>query len=132
MTGWEEAAGRGVDWRIALYSVLSLTAIRMVPVAISMMGAGYGRPATVFIGWFGPRGLASVVFGLLIVEELPVDDPGVEIVLSTIVLTVSLSVLAHGISARPLIAWMERQEPGTDHDGADPPIRHRSVFGRHW
>ena len=121
-----------VDWRIAVYSVLSLTAIRMVPVAISMMGAGYGRPTTVFIGWFGPRGLASVVFGLLIVEELPVDDPGVEIVLSTIVLTVSLSVLAHGISARPLIAWMERQEPGTDHDGADPPIRHRSVFGRHW
>ena len=105
-----------VDWRIAVYSVLSLTVVRMVPVAISMMGAGYGRPATVFIGWFGPRGLASVVFGLLIVEELPVDDPGVGTVLSTIVLTVLLSVLAHGVSGRPLTAWMRRQEPVTDQE----------------
>ena len=60
-----------VDWRIAVYAVLSLTVVRMVPVAISMIGAGFSRPATLFIGWFGPRGLASVVFGLLIVEELP-------------------------------------------------------------
>ena len=91
-----------VDWRIALYAVLSLTVVRMVPVAISMIGAGFTRPATLFIGWFGPRGLASVVFGLLIVEELPVDDPRVQTVLSTIVLTVLLSVVAHGISGRPL------------------------------
>ena len=63
-----------VDWRIALYAVLSLTVVRMVPVAVSMIGTGFGRPATLFIGWFGPRGLASVVFGLLIVEELPADD----------------------------------------------------------
>ena len=45
-----------VDWRIALYAVLSLTVVRMVPVAISMIGAGFSRPATLFIGWFGPRG----------------------------------------------------------------------------
>jgi NhaP-type Na+/H+ or K+/H+ antiporter len=83
----------------------------MVPVAISLIGAGLGRPATLFIGWFGPRGLASVVFGLLIVEELPVDDPRIETVLSTVVLTVLLSVIAHGISASPLTAWMRRQEP---------------------
>ena len=103
-----------VDWRIALYAVLSLTVVRMAPVAISMIGAGFSRPATLFIGWFGPRGLASVVFGLLIVEELPVDDPRVQTVLSTIVLTVLLSVIAHGVSGRPLAAWMRRQEPTSD------------------
>ena len=118
-----------VDWRIALYALLSLTVIRMAPVAISMMGAGYGRPTIVFIGWFGPRGMASVVFGLLIVEELPVDDPAVRTVLSTIVLTVLLSVLAHGISARPLTAWMRRQEPTTEQPPDAEPIRHRSPYG---
>ncbi len=119
-----------VDWRIALYSVLSLTLVRMAPVAMSMIGVGLGRPATLFIGWFGPRGLASVVFGLLIVEELPVDDARVETVLSTIVLTVLLSVIAHGITGRPLTAWMRQQHP--DSDGADDTaIRPRSPFGRH-
>ena len=102
----------GVDWRIVLYSVLSLTVVRMVPVAISMIGAGFGRPATLFIGWFGPRGLASVVFGLLIVEELPVDDARVGTVLSTIVLTVLLSVMAHGISGRPLHGMDATAGPG--------------------
>ena len=101
------------DWRIAVYAVLSLTVIRMVPVAISMIGAGFSRPVTLFIGWFGPRGLASVVFGLLIVEELPIEDPRVQTVLSTIVLTVVLSVVAHGITGRPLTAWLARREsPG--------------------
>jgi NhaP-type Na+/H+ or K+/H+ antiporter len=100
-----------VDGRIALYAILSLTVVRMVPVAISMLGAGFGRPATLFIGWFGPRGLASVVFGLLIVEELPVDDPGVVTVLSTIVLTVTLSVILHGMSASPASRWMRRHGP---------------------
>ena len=116
-----------VDWRIALYSLLSLTVIRMVPVALSMIGAGFSSPATLFIGWFGPRGLASVVFGLLIVEELPVDDPRVQTVLSTIALTVLLSVILHGVSGRPLSAWLRRQEPTVDGVVDDAAIRPRST-----
>ena len=112
------------DWRIAVYAVLSLTVIRMVPVATSMIGAGFSRPVTLFIGWFGPRGLASVVFGLLIVEELPTGDPRVQTVLSTIVLTVVLSVVAHGISGRPLTAWLARREPPNE-TANYPPIRSR-------
>jgi NhaP-type Na+/H+ or K+/H+ antiporter len=119
-----------VDWRITLYAVLSLTVVRMVPVALSMIGAGFSRPTTLFIGWFGPRGLASVVFGLLIVEELPVHDARVETVLSTIVLTVLLSVIAHGISARPLTAWMPRQDSESERAHAAV-IRPRTPFGRH-
>ena len=121
-----------VDWRIAVYAALSLTVVRMVPVAISMIGAGFSRPATLFIGWFGPRGLASVVFGLLIVEELPPDDPRVQTVLATIVLTVLLSVVAHGVSGRPLSAWLRRQEPVVDSAGGeDAPIRPSRTFGPH-
>ena len=121
-----------VDWRIAVYAALSLTVVRMVPVAISMIGAGFSRPATLFIGWFGPRGLASVVFGLLIVEELPPDDPRVQTVLATIVLTVLLSVVAHGVSGRPLSRWLRRQEPVVDSAGGeDAPIRPSRTFGHH-
>ena len=119
-----------VDWRIALYAALSLTVVRMLPVAISMIGAGFSRPATLFVGWFGPRGLASVVFGLLIVEELPVDDPRVETVLSTIVLTVLLSVIAHGISGRPFSAWFGRQEPTPEGSTDEVAILSRSPGGR--
>ncbi|WP_426573466.1 cation:proton antiporter [Aquihabitans sp. McL0605] len=120
-----------VDWRIAVYAVLSLTVVRMVPVAISMIGSGTGRPATLFIGWFGPRGLASVVFGLLIVEELPTADPGVQTILAVISLTVLLSVLAHGLSGRPLSQWMARQSAGPPAHAEGGPIRPTAPFGRH-
>ncbi|HEY7011131.1 MAG TPA: cation:proton antiporter, partial [Streptosporangiaceae bacterium] len=82
------------------YAVLSLTVIRMLPVAIALAGSRLGRPAVLFIGWFGPRGLASVVFGLLVLEDLaPVAGrPAVTV----IAFTVLLSVLAHGLSADPL------------------------------
>lgn len=96
------------DWRVAVYAVLSLTVIRMVPVLISLLGSGTDGPTALFVGWFGPRGLASVVFGLLIIEELPASDPGVRTVLSTIACTVVLSVVAHGISGRPLSGRLAR------------------------
>jgi hypothetical protein len=64
-----------VTWSVALYAVLSLTVVRMVPVAISLIGTGARRPTLAFLGWFGPRGLASIVFAILVLEEggLPHD-----------------------------------------------------------
>ena len=64
-----------VTWSIALYAVLSLTIVRMIPVAIAMIGTGARRPTLAFLGWFGPRGLASIVFAILVLEEggLPHD-----------------------------------------------------------
>lgn len=119
----------GVDWRIALYAVLSLTVVRMGAVAVAMAGSDSGRRAAFFVGWFGPRGLATVVFGLLIVEELSLADPGVRTVISTMVLTVLLSVVAHGATARPLAAWMGRHRAAAP----DPPtaagLRPRATFG---
>jgi NhaP-type Na+/H+ or K+/H+ antiporter len=104
-----------LTWQTVLYAVLSLTVIRMVPVAIALTGSRLGRPAVLFIGWFGPRGLASVVFGLLVVEDLaPVPSrPAVAV----IAFTVLLSVLAHGLSADPLASrYGARLAPPIDTD----------------
>ena len=89
-----------VTWQVVLYAVLSLTVVRLIPVAISMIGTGLRRPTLAFLGWFGPRGLASIVFAVLVLEEggLPHDD----LILRTTYLTIGLSVLAHGLTAAPL------------------------------
>jgi NhaP-type Na+/H+ or K+/H+ antiporter len=90
---------QGLTWQTVLYAVLSLTLIRMAPVALSLVGTGFGRPAVAFVGWFGPRGLASVVFALLALEDL--GKPAGAVV-SVIAFTVLLSVVAHGLTADPL------------------------------
>ena len=84
-------------WQIVLYAVLSLTLIRMLPVGLALIGTGVRRPTVAFLGWFGPRGLASIVFALLLVEEggLPND----ELNLVATFVAVASSVFAHGISA---------------------------------
>ena len=89
-----------VSWQIALYAVLSLTVVRMVPVAIAMIGTGARLPTLGFLGWFGPRGLASIVFAVIVVEEAHLH--GVQTILLTAYLTIGLSVFAHGVSAAPL------------------------------
>jgi len=88
------------DGRAWLYAILSLTVIRMLPVAISLSGKGIDFGTLCFVGWFGPRGIASVLYLLLVVNELGVQ--GYEQILSVIVLTVLLSVFLHGVSAVPL------------------------------
>ena len=89
-----------MTWQIILYAVLSLTVIRMLPVAIALFGS-HARPATIaFMGWFGPRGLASIVFAV-IVEDAHL--PHTAVLITTAYLTVGLSVLAHGLSAAPLV-----------------------------
>ena len=90
------------SWRILLYAVLSLTVIRMLPVAISLLGARMDWPTVFFIGWFGPRGLASIVFALIALEDLHNVPGPIDKVVATIGLTVLLSVLVHGLTAQPL------------------------------
>jgi NhaP-type Na+/H+ or K+/H+ antiporter len=90
---------QSLTWQTALYAVLSLTLIRMAPVALALAGAGFGRPVVAFVGWFGPRGLASVVFALLAVEDI--GRPAGAAV-SVIAFTVLLSVVAHGLTADPI------------------------------
>ena len=98
-----------IDGTGVVYAVLSLTVIRMLPVALSMLGTGARRPTLAFLGWFGPRGLASIVFAAIVVEEA--DLPHTKVIVSTTLFAVALSVLAHGVSAAPLVhryvAWYE-------------------------
>jgi sodium/hydrogen antiporter len=89
-----------LSWRIALYAVLSLTLVRMLPVAVAMIGTGARKPTIGFLGWFGPRGLASIVFAVIVVTEAHL--PGAPTILTTTYVTIGLSVIAHGISAAPL------------------------------
>ena len=108
-----------VSWQIALYAVLSLTVVRMLSVAIAMIGTGARRPTIGFLGWFGPRGLASIVFAVIVVQAAHL--PGAETILLTTYLTIGLSVMAHGITAAPLASryaqWYEshtRHPPGME------------------
>jgi NhaP-type Na+/H+ or K+/H+ antiporter len=97
-----------VGWRIIAYAVLSLTIVRMVPVAISLIGSGARRPTVAFTGWFGPRGLASIVFAVIVLEGS--ELPYVDVVVATVAVTVALSVFAHGMTALPLtdtyVRWL--------------------------
>ena len=114
------ALAAGWTWHILVYAVLSLTVVRMLPVAISLLGSGIDRATVLFVGWFGPRGLASIVFALIALEDLhgvagPIDE-----VIGAIGLTVLLSVLAHGLSARPL-AGRYAANRGADQDESQHP-----------
>ena len=87
------------DLTVLIYAALSLTVIRMVPVAISLIGSGVAGSTVLFVGWFGPRGLASILFALLVIEESAVAAR--DEFLAIVVTTVLLSVVLHGLSAAP-------------------------------
>jgi NhaP-type Na+/H+ or K+/H+ antiporter len=88
------------DIRAWIYAVLSLTVIRMIPVALSLIGSKLDWPSVSFMGWFGPRGIASILYLLIVVGRI--GKSGYEYMLSVIALTVLLSVFLHGLSAVPL------------------------------
>jgi NhaP-type Na+/H+ or K+/H+ antiporter len=92
-------AFESLTWQTALYAVLSLTVIRMAPVALALAGRRLGHAAVAFVGWFGPRGLASVVFALLALEDI---GKSAQPAVTVIAFTVLLSVVAHGLTANPL------------------------------
>ena len=102
-----------LGWEALLYAVLSLTVVRMLPVALAMLGTRARPPTVAFLGWFGPRGLASIVFAVILVEEAAL--PHQETLLLAVVATVGLSVYAHGLSALPLteryVAWYDAHPP---------------------
>ena len=88
------------SWEILAYAVVSLTLIRMVPVAIALKGTGLSTPTILFMGWFGPRGLASIVLGLVMLE-MHLGLPGESTIKLAVMATVLLSIFAHGFSALP-------------------------------
>ncbi len=112
-----------LSWQMVVYSVLSLTLIRMLPVAVSLIGAHLRKETVLFLGWFGPRGIATILFGLLVVDRSVLVHRE-EIFLVAIV-TVALSVFAHGVTAFPGANWYSRHTEGFKDDNAAG--EHKSV-----
>lgn len=102
-------AAHEFTWNMILYAVLSLTLIRMLPIYGCLTGTGESPSAKLFLGWFGPRGLASIVFAIIVVER---DLPGSKFIAMTVVCTVFLSLVLHGLTAQPLACLIGRKEEG--------------------
>ncbi len=89
-----------LGWKVLAYAVLSLTIVRMLPVALALLGTGARRPTVAFVGWFGPRGLATIVFAVIMIDESSL--PHERTLLLAVAATIGISVFAHGLSSRPL------------------------------
>jgi NhaP-type Na+/H+ or K+/H+ antiporter len=102
---------KGLSWQVLLYAILSLTIVRMLPVFLCLLGKGLRGDTQLFIGWFGPRGLASIVFVVMVIgEKLPGNDTIVAVVVWTIV----LSVVLHGLSANLLASMYGKRVGNAD------------------
>ena len=89
------------SWQVVLYALLSLTIVRMLPVFLVLAGMNLRTDEKLFMGWFGPRGLASIVFAVIVLNE---HLPGGGTISMTVVCTIVLSIVAHGLTANPLVA----------------------------
>ena len=95
-------------WKTAALAICFLSFVRMLPIWISLWGTGLPQSHKLTLGWFGPRGLASILFALLIEDQF--NLPGFDEVLACVVLTVLFSIVLHGASAEPISAWLGRQQ----------------------
>ncbi len=95
------------SWEMLVYALLSLTVIRMLPVFLSLTGTGESTASKSFLGWFGPRGLASIVFAIIVINK---GVPGSQFIAMVVTLTVFFSLVAHGVSANPLAKLMGQKE----------------------
>ncbi|MDO6620903.1 sodium:proton antiporter [Shewanella sp. 6_MG-2023] len=93
-------------WTMLIYALLSLTIVRMLPIFLSLGRAGGNIPSKIFLGWFGPRGLASIVFVIIMLDK---DLPGGNFMAMTVTCTVFISLILHGMSAQPLAKWISKR-----------------------
>jgi NhaP-type Na+/H+ or K+/H+ antiporter len=104
-------------WQVALYAVLSLTVVRMAPVAVALLGMRLNRTTVAFLGWFGPRGLASIVFTMELIQNDAVA--GRSTIAQVVTWTVLLSVIIHGVTAAAGANWYARKMQPTTVDAGD-------------
>jgi NhaP-type Na+/H+ or K+/H+ antiporter len=95
-----------ISWSVLLYAILSLTLIRILPIFLSLAGTDESTESKLFLGWFGPRGLASVVFAIIVLNN---ELPGAAQMAVIVICTVFLSVVAHGLTANPLASAFARR-----------------------
>ena len=95
------------SWEVVVYAILSLTVIRVLPIFLSLVGTGESVSSRLFLGWFGPRGLASIVFAIIVINA---EVPNGEFLALVVICTVFFSLVAHGITANPLARWLGHKE----------------------
>lgn len=98
-----------MTWQVFVFALLSLTVVRMLPVYASLIGTGETHASKLFLGWFGPRGLASIVFTVIVMDS---GMPGAELMAQVVVCTVFISLVLHGVSANPLANRMQKASQG--------------------
>ena len=99
--GWQH-----FTWKTLVYALCSLTVLRMVPVWVSLLDTELSRESRLFVGWFGPRGLASIVFAVIVMHY---DLIAKSEIIATVACTILLSVVLHGLTANPWVARLQRQ-----------------------
>lgn len=124
-----------LDVATIVYAVASLTVVRILPVAVALLGSGAARPTRWFAGWFGPRGLATIVFALTVIEESGLD--ATERIIDVATVTVLLSVVAHGATAVTLsdryVAWFDANRASLPFERAEVRVgRHRRSARSAW
>jgi NhaP-type Na+/H+ or K+/H+ antiporter len=108
-------------WQVVVFALVALTVARMVPVALALFGTHLGSATVGIVGWFGPRGLATIVFALLAADARP--GPQAELILSAAAAVVLGSVVLHGVTDGPLARWYAQRDV---HTQPDHPV-HRDV-----
>jgi NhaP-type Na+/H+ or K+/H+ antiporter len=101
----------GLNGRVIGFSILSLTVVRMLPAAVSLIGTRLRTDSRLFVGWFGPRGVASIVFAMVLLDEIKL--PGRQEIFVAGMATVMMSVFCHGLSAYPAAIWYARRTQPT-------------------
>lgn len=96
-----------VTWQVVAFALLSLTLTRILPNYLALAGSGESAKSKLFLGWFGPRGLASIVFAIIVLEE---GVPGGQLIALVVACTVTLSLVLHGVTANPLARWIAASE----------------------
>jgi NhaP-type Na+/H+ or K+/H+ antiporter len=113
VVGWRDAG-----WRVVVFAVLALFAVRMVAVSVALIRSDLPARNRLFIGWFGPRGIGTLVLGLLVVERGQIEQES--LIIQVVVVTVTLSLVLHSLTAWPGIKWLTAVPEETEAPSGTP------------
>ena len=104
-------AWRGMSWRVVLFAIVALVGVRIAAISIALINSGLSRRSTLFIGWFGPRGIGTLVLGLLVIDQGTIHQQG--LVAQAVVVTVTVSLVLHSLTTPAGIRLCHEHQPST-------------------
>ncbi|MGZ6770334.1 MAG: cation:proton antiporter domain-containing protein, partial [Mycobacteriaceae bacterium] len=113
-------AWRGMSWRVVLFAIVALVGVRIAAISIALINSGLSRRSTLFIGWFGPRGIGTLVLGLLVIDQGTIHQQG--LITQAVVVTVTVSLVLHSLTTPAGIRLLcHEHQPST---GSPTPAGH--------